>query len=104
MDKGDRPDNWTDTSGSAMFTYTIQRGIEIGRLDRGEYAPVVEKGYKGITENAKINDKGLVDIYSALRRPWRPGELRPLHQLQKERQREGSRRGLPVGHGDCGTA
>ena len=65
VDKGDRPDNWTDTSGSAMFTYMIQRGIEIGLLDRGEYAPVVEKGYKGITENAKINDKGLVDIYSA---------------------------------------
>ena len=65
VDKGDRPDNWTDTSGSAMFTYTIQKGIEIGLLDKGEYAPVVEKGYKGIIENAKINDKGLVDIYSA---------------------------------------
>jgi hypothetical protein len=26
---------------------------------------VVEKGYRGIIENAKINDKGLVDIYSA---------------------------------------
>ena len=48
-----------------MFTYTIQKGIEIGLLDRGEYASVVEKGYKGITENARINDKGLVDIYSA---------------------------------------
>ena len=32
---------------------------------RAEYAPVVAKGYKGIIENAKINDKGLVDIYSA---------------------------------------
>lgn len=65
VDKGDRPDNWTDTSGSAMFTYTIQKGIEIGLLDKGEYAPVVEKGYQGIIENARINDQGLVDIYSA---------------------------------------
>jgi rhamnogalacturonyl hydrolase YesR len=65
VDKGDRPDNWTDTSGSAMFTYTIQRGIEIGLLDPAEYAPVVQKGYQGITANARINDKGLVDIYSA---------------------------------------
>jgi len=65
VDKGDRSDNWTDTSGSAMFTYTIQKGIEIGLLDKAQYAPVVEKGYKGIVENAKINDKGLVDIYSA---------------------------------------
>jgi unsaturated rhamnogalacturonyl hydrolase len=65
VDKGDRPDNWTDTSGSTMFTYAIQKGIELGLIDREEYAPVVEKGYKGIIENAKINDKGLVDIYSA---------------------------------------
>jgi hypothetical protein len=65
VDKGDRPDNWTDTSGSAMFTYTIAKGIEIGLLDKAEYAGVVERGYKGIIENAKINDKGLVDIYCA---------------------------------------
>ena len=65
VDKGDRPDNWTDTSGSAMFTYTIQKGIEIGLLDKAEYAPVVTQGYQGIIGNAKINDKGLVDIYSA---------------------------------------
>jgi rhamnogalacturonyl hydrolase YesR len=65
VDKGDRPDNWTDTSGSAMFTYTIQKGLEIGLLDKAEYAPVVAKGYQGIIANAKINDKGLVDIYSA---------------------------------------
>jgi len=65
VDKGDRPDNWTDTSGSAMFTYMIQKGIEIGLLDKAGYAPVVAKGYQGIVANARINDKGLVDIYSA---------------------------------------
>lgn len=65
VDKGDRPDNWTDTSGSAMFTYTIQKGIEIGLLDKAEYAGVVAKGYQGVIENAKISGKGLVDIYSA---------------------------------------
>lgn len=65
VDKGERPDNWTDTSGSAMFTYTIAKGIELGLLDRKEYAPVAEAGYKGITAFAKINNQGLVDIYSA---------------------------------------
>jgi rhamnogalacturonyl hydrolase YesR len=65
VDKGNDPNNWTDNSGSAMFTYMFQKGIEIGLLDKAEYGPVVEKGYKGITANAKINDKGLVDIYSA---------------------------------------
>jgi rhamnogalacturonyl hydrolase YesR len=65
VDKGERPDNWTDTSGSAMFTYTIAKGIELGLLDRKEYAPVAEAGYKGISAFAKINNQGLVDIYSA---------------------------------------
>jgi unsaturated rhamnogalacturonyl hydrolase len=65
VDKGDQPDNWTDTSGSAMFTYTIAKGIELGLLDHKEFASVVEKGYQGITANAKINERGLVDISSA---------------------------------------
>lgn len=65
VDKGERPDNWTDTSGSAMFTYTIARGIELGLLNKNTYQPVVEKGYQGIVANAKINDRGLLDVYSA---------------------------------------
>jgi rhamnogalacturonyl hydrolase YesR len=65
VDKGDRADNWTDNSGSAMFTYSIERGIELGLLPQAEYGPVVSKGYKGIVENARINEQGLVDIYSA---------------------------------------
>lgn len=65
VDKGDRPDNWTDNSGSAMFTYAIAKGIELGLLDQSEYGPVVKNGYRGITENARINENGLVDIYSA---------------------------------------
>ena len=65
VDKGDRADNWTDTSGSAMFTYTLARGIELGLLDKQVYGPAVARGYQGITEKARINQKGLVDIYSA---------------------------------------
>jgi unsaturated rhamnogalacturonyl hydrolase len=52
VDKGDRQDNWTDTSGSAMFTYTSAREIELGMLDKTEYAPAVEKRYQGIIANA----------------------------------------------------
>ena len=65
VDKGDRPDNWTDTSGSAMFTYLLQKGIDLGVLNRTEYAPVVAKAYRGITSFARVNDEGLVDIYGA---------------------------------------
>jgi rhamnogalacturonyl hydrolase YesR len=65
VDKGDRPDNWTDNSGSAMFTYALAKGIGLGLLDRNEYEPVLLRGYAGITANARINERGLVDIYSA---------------------------------------
>jgi rhamnogalacturonyl hydrolase YesR len=65
VDKVNEPDNWTDTSGSAMFVYMFQKGIELGLLDAKTYAPVVARGYKGITQFAKINDRGLVDIYQA---------------------------------------
>jgi rhamnogalacturonyl hydrolase YesR len=65
VDKGDRPDNWIDSSGSAMFTYAIQRGIDLGLLKKAEYAPVVTRGYRSILGNAKINADGLVDLYSA---------------------------------------
>lgn len=65
VDRGDRPDNWTDTSGSAMFTYALQRGINLGLIDGTEYASVVQRGYEGIAAKAKINARGLVDVYSA---------------------------------------
>jgi len=65
VDKPDRSDNWIDTSGSAMFTYALERGIELGVLDRAEYAPLVAAGYRSITHNARVDGDGLVDILSA---------------------------------------
>lgn len=65
VDKPDGKDNFIDTSGSSMFTYSIERGIELGLLDRKEYAPVVAAGYRAITHNARINIDGLVDIVGA---------------------------------------
>jgi rhamnogalacturonyl hydrolase YesR len=65
VDKGDDPENWTDNSGSAMFVYCLQRGIELGLLGKDDYAPVVAKGYQGIIGNARVNAEGLVDISSA---------------------------------------
>jgi rhamnogalacturonyl hydrolase YesR len=65
VDKGNHPDNWTDTSGSAMFVYALQQGIDAGLLNAKEYGPAVEKGYAGITANASINEQGLVEISSA---------------------------------------
>jgi len=53
----------------AAFTYSIERGIELRLLKKAEYGALVAKGYKGIVANAKVNDQGLVDIYSACEGP-----------------------------------
>lgn len=65
VDQPSRSDNWIDTSGSAMFTYALERGIELGLLGRGEYAPVVRASYRAITRNARVNGMELVDVLSA---------------------------------------
>jgi len=65
VDKGDRPGNWVDTSGTAMFTYALQRGVELGLLEAADYAPVVAHGYGCTVANATVDDNGLVDVHSA---------------------------------------
>lgn len=41
----DQEDAWTETSGSAMFTYAMLMGVKNGWLDVEEYAPVVRKAW-----------------------------------------------------------
>ena len=65
VDKGDPPDNGHDTSGSAMFVYAIRRAADLGFVSAERYAPVAENGYLGITANARIDARGLVNIYEA---------------------------------------
>jgi poly(beta-D-mannuronate) lyase len=69
VDKGRQPDNWTDTSGTAMFVYALQQGIDLGLLNSKEYGPTVANGYAGMTASARINEHGLVDISDACADP-----------------------------------
>ncbi len=98
VDKGGQPGNWTDNSGSAMFTYAIARGIELGLLDKNQYAPVVEKGYQGIIANATINSKGLVDIASACDGLGVQSSYDRYIHYRQIAQRQGSRRRFSLGH------
>lgn len=41
----DEPDAWTETSGSAMFTYAMITGVRNGWLDAKEYAPIARKAW-----------------------------------------------------------
>jgi unsaturated rhamnogalacturonyl hydrolase len=65
VDRGQLPDNWHDTSGSAMFTYTLQRAIDLGYINPAIYTPVVQRAHEGLLTKAVINPQGLVDIYDA---------------------------------------
>jgi rhamnogalacturonyl hydrolase YesR len=65
VDKGERADNWHDTSGSAMFVYAIQRAADLGYVSAEKYAPVAKRGYEGLLTKAVIRPDGLVDIYDA---------------------------------------
>ena len=65
VDKPGSHENWIDTSGTAMFTYALERGIELRLLDRKEYSSAVTAGYRAITRNARINSHGLIDILNA---------------------------------------
>ncbi|MBC7255856.1 MAG: glycoside hydrolase family 88 protein, partial [Chloroflexi bacterium] len=65
VDKGYLPDNWHDTSGSAMFVYAMQRAVDLGYLPNEPYASVARKGFEGIMTKAIRRHDGLVDIYDA---------------------------------------
>jgi rhamnogalacturonyl hydrolase YesR len=62
VDKGGQNGNWIDPSGTGMFTYFIQKGVELGLLDKAEYEGVARRGWEALQPFAKINDSGLVDI------------------------------------------
>jgi rhamnogalacturonyl hydrolase YesR len=59
-----------------MFTYVLQRGVEIGLLKEAEYAPVAAHGYQCIVDNATIDANGLIDVHSACDCLCVPAELR----------------------------
>ncbi|SDY93822.1 unsaturated rhamnogalacturonyl hydrolase [Evansella caseinilytica] len=50
VDKGDRSDNWLESSCSALFVFTIAKAVNLGYVDKNYYA-AAEKGYDGIVNN-----------------------------------------------------
>lgn len=65
VDKGDNPLNFIDPSGTSMFVYSIQRGIDLGLLKEKEYGAVARRGYEALHPFVKVNDKGLLDVLGA---------------------------------------
>ena len=55
----DRPDSYEETSSSAMYVFALTRAINYGWLSRPTWAPIVLRGWNGVT--AKVNSIGQVE-------------------------------------------
>lgn len=65
VDKGNDPQNWTDTSGSAMFLYAFAQAVRMGIGDCETYKQVVQRCWQGVQERCVCNEKGLIDVLGA---------------------------------------
>lgn len=54
----DDPESWSETSGTAMFTYAMITGVKHGWLNEEEFAPVAKKAWIALVSN--IDEKGAV--------------------------------------------
>ena len=55
----DRPDSYEETSASAMYVFALTRAINKGWLSRNTWAPIVLRGWNGLT--TKVNSTGQVE-------------------------------------------
>ncbi|MEU5596786.1 glycoside hydrolase family 88 protein [Streptomyces sp. NPDC020298] len=61
IDKGDRGDDWTETSCSSMFTYALSRGAQRGYIDP-HYAAVARRGYEGVLAKLAAGTDGRTEL------------------------------------------
>ncbi len=60
---GDQQGNYLEASGSAMFVYTLAKGVNKGYLPREKYLPAILKGYAGLVRTlVKTNPDGAVRL------------------------------------------
>lgn len=65
LDKSGEPGNYLESSCSAMFVYSLFKGVRKGYLDKS-YLDVAIKGYKGILDNfIEVDKDGVVSITRA---------------------------------------
>lgn len=61
VDKIDNDDNWLETSCSSLYSYAIAKAVRMGHLDK-EYLQYAWKGYQGVIDSLKMDEKGGVII------------------------------------------
>ncbi len=65
VDKGEYPGNWLETSGSAMFVYTLQKASQKGYIDT-KYGAVANKGWGGVRSMVEFTPRGKMIIRGAV--------------------------------------
>jgi unsaturated rhamnogalacturonyl hydrolase len=61
VDKGDRPDNWLETSCSSLFVYTIVKAVRHGCVGEDRLG-AAWRGYRGLTERVRHDERGLLVV------------------------------------------
>lgn len=61
VDKGAESGNWTETSCSSMFTFTLSRAAEKGYIATS-YQGVARRGYRGVLERISLGSDGLTNL------------------------------------------
>lgn len=61
IDQPELKGNWLETSGSSMFTYTIDRAVKRGYIAK-RYAAVARKGYEGVLSRVSEDSDGNIQI------------------------------------------
>lgn len=57
VDRGERADNWTETSCSSMYTFTISRAVERGYVD-DSYRGAADRGFAGVLTRISLDEDG----------------------------------------------
>ena len=66
LDKGGRPGNWIETSGSGMYIYAINKAVAAKHID-AKYRDVAEKAWQGLQSFIETDDRGMPIIRGAVR-------------------------------------
>jgi len=62
-DQGPREGNYLEASASAMFVYTLAKGINQGYISRERYLPVAQRGFNGLIKQlVKTKPNGIIDL------------------------------------------
>lgn len=85
VDKGDRADNWTETSCSCLFVYALLKAIRLGVISE-EYQKKAIKGYEAVIAETSLENgaleinnvcvgTGIGDYEYYINRPTKSGDL-----------------------------